>query len=64
MALLAQTPNAYIGNDPFDDKKRVFKASDYDLTKEIATEHVWGPAEIEKRQDRLSELAVKAWPLQ
>ena len=63
MALLAETPNNDIGNDPFDDKKKVFEASNYQLTKEIATEHVWGPAEIEGRQDRLSKLAVKAWPL-
>ena len=63
MALLAQTPNANIGNAPFDDKKQVFAASEYHLTQEIATELVWGPAEIEKRQDRMSELAIEAWPL-
>ena len=60
---MAQTPNVNIGIDPFDDKKKAFEASDYHLTQEIATEHVWGPAEIENRQNRLSELAVKAWPL-
>ena len=64
MALLPGTPNKDIGNDPFDEKKQVFELSDYQLTKEIVIEHVWGPAEIEKRQDRLAELAVKAWPLQ
>ena len=59
MALLAGTPNKDIGNDPFDEKKKVFELSDYQLTREIMIEHVWGPAEIEKRQNRLSELAVK-----
>ena len=63
MALLPQTPNADIGNAPFDDKKKAFEASEYYLTQEIATEPVWGPAEIEKRQSRLSELAVRAWSL-
>ena len=63
MALLAESPNADIGNDPFDKKKEGFEASDYQLTKEIANGDVWGPAEIEKRQYRLSELAIKAWPL-
>ena len=63
MTLLAQTPNADIGNDPFDDKKEVFQASEYQLTREIASEQTWGPAEIEDRQRRLSDLAVKAWPL-
>ena len=64
MALLAQTPNTDIGNAPFGDKKKVFAASDYHLTKEIATKQDWGPTEIEKRQLELSGLAVKAWPLQ
>ena len=63
MALLAGKPNRSIGNDPFEEKKRVFEASNYRLTEEVATERVWGPAEIEKRQGRLSELAVRAWPL-
>ena len=63
MALLAATLNRDIGNDSFDEKKPVLESSDYQLTKEISTEKVWSPAEIEKRQDRLSQLAVKAWPL-
>ena len=64
MALLAQTPNADIGNSAFDDKKQVFEASDYILTQEISTEQTWGPTEIEKKQSRFAELAAKAWPLE
>ena len=63
MALLTATINSDIGNDSFEDKKDVFNESEYELTKEIATEHVWGPAEIEDRQERFSKIAVKAWPL-
>lgn len=64
VGLLAQTPNSSVGNAPFEDKKTVFAASEYQLTREISTEDVWGPAEIEERQDRLSKLAVTAWPLE
>ena len=63
MVLLPETPNRDIGNDPFVDKKRVYKNSSYELTKEIADEARWGSAEIENRQHRLVELAIKAWPL-
>ena len=63
MALLTGTLNRDIGNDPFGYKREILALSDYQLTKEIADEQVWGPAEIERRQERLSQLAVKAWPL-
>ena len=63
MALLAGSLNSDIGNDPFEEKKEIYKVSDYQLTKEIASEDAWGPAEIEKRQAQLSKLAGEAWPL-
>ena len=63
MALLAGTLNTDIGNHSFNEKRKTFKTSDYRLTKEIALKQMWGPPQIEKRQDRLSELSVKAWPL-
>ena len=63
MALLAATLNRNIGNDPFHQKREVLGSSDYQLTREVVLENVWGPTEIEKRQDRLAELAIKAWPL-
>lgn len=63
MTLLAETPNRDIGNDAFDDKKNTYGLSSYRLTKEIAANHKWGSTEIEQRQQRLAELAVKTWPL-
>lgn len=63
MTLLAGSLNRDIGNDSFDDKRKVFESSEYQLTKEIGAEAAWGPAEIEKRQAGLSELAIQAWPL-
>ena len=64
MALLQSSSNSELGNAPFGEKRKVFSLSRYRLTKELSTEQVWGPTEIEKRQERLSELAVAAWPLQ
>ncbi len=63
MTLLKGSLNSNIGNDPFIEKLKVFGSSEYELTMEITAEQTWGPAEIEKRQARLSKLAVKAWPL-
>jgi hypothetical protein len=63
MALLAATLNRDIGNDPFAEKKKVLASSDYQLTKEIASQVSWRPSEIEDRQQRLAALAVQAWPL-
>ena len=63
MVLLAATLNRNIGNDPFGQKREILGSSDYQLTREVVLEEEWGPTEIEKRQDRLAELAIKAWPL-
>ena len=64
MALLKGSLNSNIGNEPFAEKAKVFNCSEYELTREIADEQTWGPAEIEKRQARLAKLAAKAWPLE
>ena len=63
LVLLAGTINRDIGNDPFEEKRKFLEASEYYLTRELANETEWTPAEIEKRQIWLSELALKAWPL-
>lgn len=63
MALLQSSSNSELGNAPFEEKKEVFASSSYQLTREISIEEEWGPAEIEKRQERLAELATSAWPL-
>ena len=63
MALLTGSLNRNLRNNSFDEKRKVYETSEYLLTHEIAEEQTWGPAEIEKRQRRLSELAVRAWPM-
>ncbi|HKR13320.1 MAG TPA: DUF262 domain-containing HNH endonuclease family protein [Pyrinomonadaceae bacterium] len=62
-ALLTGTVNSKLGNVKYDLKKPALKASEYSLTQETSTFTSWGPAEIEKHQQKLADLAVKTWPL-
>lgn len=61
--LLKVTQNSMIGNKSFADKKPILKASGYLLTSQIADKNSWGVNEINERQIKLAELAVKTWPL-
>jgi hypothetical protein len=63
MALLKATSNSIIGNNSFEDKKIVLGQSGLVLTREIASQLFWGPDEINRRQEKLAELAVRTWPL-
>lgn len=64
LTLLANTPNSKGGNDDFATvKKPIYKDSDFGITKDIAKKSKWDIAAIEARQEKLAELAVKAWPL-
>jgi hypothetical protein len=63
MVLLQATVNSKIGNIAFDEKKKHFKNSQFFLTSMVAKEKEWGPKQIESRQKRLAELAVKTWPI-
>lgn len=60
-ALLAKTKNALIGNKPFSVKQPVLAASDFVLTKEIGDKEDWTKTEIDERQQRLADLAVRIW---
>ena len=59
--LFAKTPNANIGNQPFNVKKPVLVASAFALTSEIGAETDWVPDSIRTRQARLAVLSVTAW---
>jgi hypothetical protein len=63
MVLLQATPNSIIGNSPFDEKKEVLRKSAFVLTAQVARFKSWGKKEIDARQKKLAELAVKTWPL-
>jgi hypothetical protein len=62
LVLLATKKNNSLGNQSFIDKKPILSKSDFLLTKEVGASEGWGTAEIEARQKRLSQLAVKVWP--
>lgn len=63
LALMRERMNALIGNDSFDEKRPHLAASNYELTAEMGKATSWGVDEIEARQRRLAELAVKSWPI-
>jgi hypothetical protein len=62
MCLLQKTPNSNAKSLPFEAKRKLYKASPYALTSELASLQEWTPAELENRQARMAELALKAWP--
>lgn len=63
LALLKTKINTRAGNDGFVYKSRFYAQSAYELTKTIATERAWDKAAIDRRQQRMADLAVKTWPL-
>ena len=62
LTLMRSRSNSSVGNDSFASKRLLYKSSNIRITREIAKYHEWGIDEIEKRQKKLAELAVKAWP--
>jgi uncharacterized protein with ParB-like and HNH nuclease domain len=63
LALLHARTNSKIGNQSFTDKKDALRESEFKLTAIIGEQSRWGTKEIEERQVRLANLAVKTWPL-
>jgi len=63
LAVLDKDLNEGAGNLPFSDKAKVFAKSSISLTREIGSSPQWDLAAIEARQEKLAQLAVKAWPL-
>jgi hypothetical protein len=63
LVLLEAHRNTRIGNSSFAEKREHFRGSPLSLTAEVGDEQQWGLPEINKRQERLAELAVEAWPL-
>ena len=63
LCLLQKSGNEAIGNQPFSAKRAAFAASPLVITSMIAAAVDWSPVEIETRQKRLAEIALKAWPI-
>src|SRR5262249_4143178 len=63
LALMGAQKNRDAGNLSFASKKAIYAKSNVTLTKALSRLAAWGPEQIERRQKRLAELAVKTWPL-
>ena len=63
MALLLAKNNSDLKSENFDAKKKIYRDSPYELTRQIAKAKTWGPNEVSLRQKGLAALALKAWPL-
>lgn len=62
LALTRRKINSSIGNRGFLEKQPYFQESQLELTNSLANFKNWGIEDINTRQKRLAELAVKAWP--
>ncbi|MEE9130372.1 MAG: DUF1524 domain-containing protein [Phycisphaerales bacterium] len=63
LALLDKTTNSNLKSESFQAKREAYKDCPLELTSLIAKSTEWGEAEIIDRQEKLSELAVKTWPM-
>jgi len=63
MVLLKERMNSKLRSAPFEKKLTVYKKSELKLTKEVAAKKIWDKDAIERRQQKLAELALATWPL-
>lgn len=63
LALLQAVKNNKVGNQGFDEKKKLYKDSAFLLTAQVADLEQWDTTEIDKRQKYMAELAVQTWQL-
>jgi hypothetical protein len=61
LALMKAKLNSTLGNTDFQTKKVELKKSTFKLSKEIGSNTNWGKFEIEKRQQKMADDAVKIW---
>lgn len=60
--LLRKSENARIGNEKWSVKKPILLASSLKLTKSAGRSSDWTRKEIERRQEKLADLALRTWP--
>jgi hypothetical protein len=63
LALLEKKFNSTLKSDGFGDKRTAYSKSSQTLIQAVAKEDAWGAEEIDNRQKRLAELAIKTWPI-
>jgi Protein of unknown function DUF262/Protein of unknown function (DUF1524) len=64
MTLLDSSVNRKVGNTSFEEKcAKAFSNSKLDITREILNYQVWGPKQIEERQQKMAKAACQIWRL-
>lgn len=63
LTLLTAKTNARLGDASFLEKKKAYRASTFLITQEIGEYREWDMSQIQKRQNKLAELAPKVWPI-
>lgn len=63
LALMRASENSDLKSQAFSDKRKIYAASPYLLTSQIAEAEDWKPETIDERQRTLADLAVKTWPI-
>ncbi len=63
LVLMRASDNSSLKSDAFDDKRKIYDESPYVLTNHIAGCNAWTIDEINERQVRLAEIAVRTWPV-
>lgn len=63
LTLMKAQANSKIGNTDFPTKKEALKKSTFKISKDIVSNNVWGKSEIEKRQNKMAEDAIKIWSI-
>ncbi|TKX72170.1 DUF262 domain-containing protein [Halorubrum sp. GN11GM_10-3_MGM] len=61
LTLLNERMNARAQDNPFRQKKREYEGSEFEMTKEICDYEDWSIENIEKRTEKLAEIAPKIW---
>lgn len=62
LALLEKRLNHQLGSKLFDDKRDSYRASDFNLTKQLAESDTWTTTGITDRTAAFADLACLAWP--
>ena len=63
LVLLDAKGNSDLKSAAFQAKKKIYAATPYELTNQVAKFTAWTTAEINQRQRDMAKLAVKTWPL-
>jgi Protein of unknown function (DUF1524) len=61
--LLKAKPNSDLKSKPYHVKRPILEEAGFVLTQEATQAASWTADEINKRQEELAKLALKAWPL-